>query len=242
MEGSEPFYVQGGSVGCLLIHGFTGTPYEMRGLGNRLAAAGYTVLGPRLAHHGTNAADMNRSRWWDWYYSALDGWHLLNGVCDQVFVIGLSMGGLTALLLAANNPVAGVVVMSTPGIYRDQRRMRLARYLWRLKPLLGKPERETAAESWPSYRLYPVRAAGELLVYIDAMVEALPAVTTPVLMMHAVGDAAVRPENLDYIYENIGSVVKQKVWIERGGHVMTEDVDKERVYQEVIDFLTKTAA
>ncbi len=214
----------------------------MRGLGRRLAAAGYTVLGPRLAHHGTNAADMNRSRWWDWYYSALDGWHLLNGVCDQVFVIGLSMGGLTALLLAANNPVAGVVVMSTPGIYRDQRRMRLARYLWRLKPLLGKPEAETADESWPSYRLYPVRAAGELLAYIDAMVEALPGVTAPALLMHAVGDAAVRPENLDYIYENIGSVVKRKVWIERGGHVMTEDIDKERVYQEVIDFLTKTAA
>ena len=96
LKGGEPFFGLGdgtnGSVGCLLIHGFTGTPFEMRGLGEWLAGEGYTVLGPRLTHHGTTAADMNRSRWWDWYYSALDGWHLLNQICDEVVVVGLSMG------------------------------------------------------------------------------------------------------------------------------------------------------
>lgn len=243
MEGSEPFFLPGGPVGCLLIHGFTGTPYEMRGLGRRLADEGYTVLGARLAHHGTSAADMNRSRWWDWYYSALDGWHLLNGACREVFVIGLSMGGVTALLLAANNPVAGVVAMSTPGIYREkQKDLRIARYLWRLRPLVNKAKSESEDESWPSYKKHPVRAAGELGRYLKALRNSLPDVTAPALLMHAVGDVSVLPENLDYIYDRIGSVDKRKIWIERGGHVMTEDIDKEKVYQEVIDFLRKTAA
>jgi carboxylesterase len=240
LEGSEPFFRPGGPVGCLLIHGFTGTPYEMRGLGDCLASQGYTVLAPRLAHHGTNAADMNRSRWWDWYNSTLDGWHLLNCICDQVFVIGLSMGGLTALMLAANQPVAGVVAMSTPGAFHaKQRQLLAARYFWWLRPLLNKPKND---EDWPSYNQYPVRAAGELRVYLGELHKALPKVNAPALLMHATGDTAVSMENLAYIYDRIGSPLKKKVLIERGGHVMTEDVDKNRVYHEVIDFLVSMAA
>src|SRR5437764_946463 len=48
----QPFRIRGGTRGCLLIHGFAGTPPEMRGLGEYLAAAGYDVMGPLLAGHG----------------------------------------------------------------------------------------------------------------------------------------------------------------------------------------------
>ncbi|MFZ0544276.1 MAG: alpha/beta fold hydrolase [Candidatus Promineifilaceae bacterium] len=243
ISGGEPFFMPGGRTGCLLIHGFTGTPYEMRGLGTRLAEHGYSVLGTRLAHHGTNAADMNRSRWWDWYYSALDGWHLLRGICDQVFVIGHSMGGVTALMLAANNPVAGVVAMSTPAAYRNKdRQMRISRVVWPVLPLVKKPRVDDKEESWPSYEDHPVRAVGELLTYIEAMIPMLPSVTAPALLMHAVGDPTVPVANLNFIYDKISSTTKQMVRVERGGHVMTEDIDKEKVYQKVIDFLIDTGA
>ena len=49
MPGAEPFYFSGDRTGCLLIHGFTGTPNEMRWLGTQLSTAGHTVLGVRLA-------------------------------------------------------------------------------------------------------------------------------------------------------------------------------------------------
>jgi carboxylesterase len=241
MEGSEPFFKPGGPVGCLLIHGFTGTPYEMRGLGDFLADKGYCVYGPRLAHHGTSAADMTRSRWWDWYFAALDGWHLLRANCEQVFVIGLSMGGLTALLLAAKNPVAGVVTMSAPAVYmKNEWQFIAARYLWWLRPLWKKSPGERSLT--PSYREIPVRAAGELLIYRKELDAALPSVTAPALLMHAVHDKDVPFENLNYIYDKIGSSCKKKIRIEQGGHVLTEDADKEKVYQEVIDFLAEMAA
>src|SRR3990172_3152864 len=102
---TEPFFFRGGPVGCLLIHGFTSTPKEMRWLGEYLAGQGHTVYGVRLAHHATQPADMNRSRWHDWFYSAVDGWHILRDQCERVFPIGLSMGGVTALKLAAEYPV-----------------------------------------------------------------------------------------------------------------------------------------
>jgi carboxylesterase len=246
IKGSEPFFMPGsganGRVGCLLIHGFTGTPFEMLGLGEALAAEGYTVLGPRLAHHGTSAADMNRSRWWDWYYAALDGYHLLQAMCDQVAVIGLSMGGVIALTLAANNPVVGVVGMSTPAIYMEnETRMKLARLFWWLKPLLGKPAEEKDG-GWPSYKQYPVRAAGELMVYRRQLAHVLPLVTAPALLIHAADDKTVPSENLAYIYEQINSAEKNRIIFETGGHVITEGAAKQRVYQEVIAFLNRLGA
>ncbi len=67
-----------------------------RALGEHLATQGYTVFGPRLTHHGTAPAELNRSRWWDWYFSALDGWHILNALCKKIAAVGLSMGGAMA--------------------------------------------------------------------------------------------------------------------------------------------------
>ena len=83
-SGAEPFFFRRGPQACLLIHGFTGTPYDMLRLGRYLADQGYTVMGPRLAHHATHPNDMKRSHWHDWYLSALDGWHMLRSECEQV--------------------------------------------------------------------------------------------------------------------------------------------------------------
>ena len=99
---AEPFFLPGDDTGCLLVHGFTGTPKEMRWLGEYLNAAGRSVLGVRLAGHATSLDDMARTRWQDWLASVEDGIGLLSGVTKRIFVLGLSMGmciisGLVAL-------------------------------------------------------------------------------------------------------------------------------------------------
>jgi carboxylesterase len=73
---AEPFFFQGNKIGCLLIHGFTGAPKEMRWLGEYLANQGYTVLGVRLAGHATRPEDMRRMNWEDWAVSVEDGYYL----------------------------------------------------------------------------------------------------------------------------------------------------------------------
>jgi len=54
----NPFFFEGGEVGCLLVHGFSGSPPEMQPMGDYLAGKGLTVLGVRLAGHGTSPEDM----------------------------------------------------------------------------------------------------------------------------------------------------------------------------------------
>ena len=100
------YYVAGGRVGVLLIHGLAGTPAEMRYVANGMARAGYTVYCLQLAGHCGSAADIKRTTWQDWYRSAEQALLELRRECDTVIVGGLSTGAVLALLLAARHPEA----------------------------------------------------------------------------------------------------------------------------------------
>lgn len=110
----EPFYFPGNRVGCLLIHGFSGSPSEMRYMGERLARAGWTVLGILLSGHGTTPEQMAKTCWEDWVRDAEAGVRKLRESCDAVIGIGLSMGGLLALHLATLSLIDGIVTMNAP--------------------------------------------------------------------------------------------------------------------------------
>jgi carboxylesterase len=94
----------------------------------------------------------------------------------------------------------------------------------------------------PSYTHYPVRGIAELGQYLQIVDQTLPTITAPALLLHARNDEDVPPTNLEYIYNKIGASNKSKLWIERGGHLMTADLDKDKVFQEIILFLEKIAA
>src|SRR6476469_3635383 len=88
-------------VACLLIHGFTGSPPEMRWLGTYLAERGVHVNGVRLAGHGTRPEELNDLTWRDWLRSASEGLEKLKRNGRKVVIIGFSMGGLLGMQLCA---------------------------------------------------------------------------------------------------------------------------------------------
>jgi len=95
-ERARGFAIDGGPAGCLLLHGFTGTPSEMRPLGQRLAARGYTVCAPLLPGHGTRVDELARTTWEEWFSAALESWSELGKQASERVVAGLSMGALLA--------------------------------------------------------------------------------------------------------------------------------------------------
>src|SRR5206468_213430 len=109
LAGSRP-------LGCLLIHGFTATPDEMRPLGEALAARGFPVRAVRLAGHGTEVADLAGTRWTDWFASVAEGAERLRRDVPVLAVAGMSLGALLALHLAATRPaeVSALVLCGTP--------------------------------------------------------------------------------------------------------------------------------
>jgi len=98
------FHLPGGRCGVLLIHGLTGTPTEMRFVGNGLNRAGFSVLGMQLAGHCGDSADLLATGWSDWYESVASAAARFAGEVDHLFVAGLSMGSVLALQLAIEQP------------------------------------------------------------------------------------------------------------------------------------------
>src|SRR3954451_8659309 len=111
---AEPFSHDGGPVGAVLCHGLTGIPGSMRPWAEGLAGAGLTVRVPRLPGHGTRWQDANKVTWQDWYDELERAFDDVRSRCEQIFVLGLSMGGTLALRLAQQRgaDVTGVVVVN----------------------------------------------------------------------------------------------------------------------------------
>jgi carboxylesterase len=249
---AEPFFFPGkpGQPGCLLIHGFTGTPKEMRSMGEYLNRGGYPCLGIRLGGHATQPEAMIRSRYTDWIASVEDGYHLLCGVTDRIYLIGLSMGGVLALLMSARLDVAGVVAMDT--LYRLPYRhptwlIKLISQFMRFQP----KSKEVPGSSWfdkdayagqISYPENPVRSGAELKLLATEMRAALPEVHMPVLLIHSKDDTYVKLENMEQIYADLGTSDKTRLYITGSGHVVTRDAAREQVFEAAAAFIRRVEA
>jgi carboxylesterase len=97
----------------LLLHGFTGSPYEQHLLAQHLHGQGYHCAVPLLAGHHDSLAALAATRWPDWLSSADAALHelwrkvLAEAGAVRLGVVGLSMGGLLALELARRYPPSG---------------------------------------------------------------------------------------------------------------------------------------
>jgi carboxylesterase len=240
---AEPFFFPGNHIGCLLIHGYTGAPKEMRWMGEYLGNLGYTVLGVRLAGHATQPEDMSRMRWQDWVTSVEDGYYMLKGWVDQVFVVGLSMGGILSLLFASQHPVSGVVAMSTPYALPDDPRLPFIRIISVFIPNVKQGpsdwQNPEAAKDHVCYPYFPTRAVIQLRDLLSEMRSALPMVRVPVLLIHSKQDTGVVPHNAEQILAALGSQDKQLFWVENSGHVIPREPDRYLAFKTTNEFIQR---
>ncbi|HSB65383.1 MAG TPA: alpha/beta fold hydrolase [Anaerolineales bacterium] len=238
---AEPFYFPGNNIGCLLIHGFTGAPKEMRWMGEYLRNLGYTVLGIRLAGHATQTEDMYRVTWRDWVASVEDGYCLLKGCVDKIFIIGLSMGGILSLLFASQNPVTGVVAMSTPFALPDDPRLPFIRIFAKLMPKMKKGPADwhnlAAASDHVDYPYIPTPAIIQLRDLLAEMRSGLPSLKVPALIIHSKQDRGVSPHNAEQIIAALGSQDKQILWVENSGHVIPREPDRQIAFEATHEFI-----
>jgi carboxylesterase len=250
---AEPFFFLGdlSKPACLLIHGFTGAPKEMRWMGESLHQRGYTCLGVRLAGHATRTEDMVRSRWTDWTASVEDGYHLLHGMSDNIFLIGLSMGGVLALLMSTRLDVKGVVAMATPSrLPKDYPVwfLRLNSLFVKYRPKTDEEPGsgwfdKTAYRDHVSYPQNPIRSAAELKKLILAMCTSLPEVKVPVLLMHSKDETYISPESMERIYTGLTNASdRTKLYITGSGHVLTRDASREQVFKSAAEFIQRISS
>jgi carboxylesterase len=245
MPKAEPFFFPGGPVGCILVHGFTASPQEMRGLGEYLAGQGYSVMGVRLAGHSTEVQDLPRMRWWDWLASVSDAYNLLRNLTDQIFVIGLSLGGILSLTFAARYPVDGVVAMAAPHHLPNDPRLHFVRLIALLHPYHPKGTPmwfdQDALKQRVAYNADPLICFVQIQQLLAEMRSGLPEISAPALLIYSKNDPAVTVQegHMDAIYAELGSQQKERLWVEKSGHILTCDQERPVVWQAIANFLTQ---
>ena len=236
----QPFAFDRGPIGCVLLHGLTAAPKEMRPLGDYLAARDYTVRGVRYAGHGTSPQDLAQTIWRDWVSSATTAIVELRRRCTQVWAIGLSLGGLISLYLAEQHAVDGVCAIA-PAIFPPDRRMAMARFLTPFLPYTRKDPADLhdpiALAEHADYDLFPTRAIAQLYDLMKRTRRHLHQIDGPLLLIFARHDQVIALNSLDYLRARVCSAQQDHLILERGGHIVTEDYDKEIAFEAIERFL-----
>jgi carboxylesterase len=244
---ADPFdFVGDGTVGVVCVHGFTGTPYEMRYLGERLAHAGFTVHGLRLPGHGTRVQDLDQTKWSDWAAAVEATYVRLRSSCSQVAVVGQSLGGLLALHLASKRTdVAAVASLAAP-LWLEGLSARVAQWaadgmLRRIRAIpkfYGSDVRDkrTKAEN-PCYKAIPTRALAELAAFMRVVDGELDKIQQPVLVLHGEHDHTAPVACATRIATKTRAA-RLRI-LPRSYHLIAADVERDIVAAEVIDFLNR---
>ncbi len=228
-------------VGALILHGFTSHVACVADLRHPAEQLGMPYRVPVLRGHGTKWQDLNGVKRQDWYEDAENALLDLLTECEKVIIVGLSMGGLVALDLAAHHKehVAGLVTVAAALKFADP--------FAGLTPLLA-----AVVPSWPSpkayhdksleaqrnqnYPKFPPKAFLELYEYAQEMENRLSFVRCPTLVLHSRVDQVVHPKAADVIYEKIQAKDKRLVWFEKSGHEMLLDMEAPQVTETIVDF------
>ncbi|NEY72764.1 alpha/beta hydrolase [Bacillus mesophilus] len=238
LKGAEPFYFEGNRVGILVSHGFTGSTQSMRPLGEAYAAAGYTVCGPRLKGHGTHYEDMEQTTFQDWVDSIEEGYYWLKERCDTIFMTGLSMGGTLTLYMAAKYPEILSIMLINAAIDIPAMDPVIELEGVRFLDAIGSDIKKPGVNEL-SYDKTPVQSVKELLTFINEVKQKLMDITCPALILVSDEDHVVPPDNAKYIYDRIGSEVKEIQHLKDSYHVATLDYDQEIIINNTLDFIKK---
>ncbi|MHB8827179.1 MAG: alpha/beta hydrolase [Acidimicrobiales bacterium] len=244
LPGAEPFSSSGGSLGVLVLHGFTGSPASMRPLAEAIAAAGYSVELPLLPGHGTSIEDMKTTTWQDWTGAALAAYDDLAARSTRVGVVGLSMGGGLTAHVAQHREVAGCVYINplvkpvAPELYAGLVEL-LAAGVEEFESIGEDIKKEGVSEA--AYPATPLVCAKSLFDGVAALHEGLPSISAPGLLLQSREDHVVTSDNGDALVELVSGPL-ERIWLEDSYHVATLDHDRPLVESATLSFLARTLA
>jgi len=238
LEGAEPFSGGSGTIGVLLIHGFTGSPRSMRPWADDLVSRGYRVELPLLPGHGTRWEDMDHVEWTDWYSTVERAYDALAAETDKVFVGALSMGGSLALELGAHRPVAGLILVN-PSVTTNDKRFLVLPLLSRVMrsiPAIGNDIAQPGGDEG-AYDRTPLKGVVQLTKLWRTVQGDLGKVTAPVMLFRSRTDHVVDPSSAKIIIRDIGSHDVREVMLKRSYHVATLDYDAQEIFTGCAGFI-----
>ncbi|MCC8194452.1 MAG: alpha/beta fold hydrolase [Deltaproteobacteria bacterium] len=206
-------------TGCLLVHGYGGSTFEMEGIAAALERAGFASRMVALPGHGEGYANFGDYGFPHWLAHAEKEYRAMAEHYERVLLVGFSMGGTISLNLASRYPVAGIVTLSAPvftlGLWPwPMANLKLYGRIAVLefRRLLGLHKHHHGGETsrdiapWKGYR-GPVhfRQLAGMHKGCKTLRALLPGVIAPILIIQDARDGLVYPDNAWAIARRVSS-------------------------------------
>ncbi|MBA3469739.1 MAG: alpha/beta fold hydrolase [Herpetosiphonaceae bacterium] len=245
-------------IGVLLLHGFSGDPQELLPLGAGLAAAGFSVQIPVLPGHGGVPHDLADHSWPDWLAAARTALAAMRRQHRRIIVGGFSMGGALACLLAAEQPLDGLMLLAVPTELAPAWAMPLLPLLKHVLPAFRPLAKADFSDQQVRAQILqfdpevdvddpavqtllrqhirmPVAALGELVALLRAARKVIPAITTPTLIMHGTQDETAHARSAVELARRLAGPV-ELAWWEGVGHMLLAAEQRAAIVARAVDF------
>jgi carboxylesterase len=243
ITGAEPFFYKKGKVGCLLCHGYTGTPDEVHNIGKYLAEKGITSIAPLLPGHGTTVKDLIGKTTDDWYNEYCYAFNWLKEYCDEFFVLGHSLGGALTIRFAIENHVSGIITLATPTKLQFIQGIMLAIAAPIFKNVVYKKNKNEKQDqvkySILCYDGYPIGPANTLRKLLKNNKSKLASINDPILILQGSLDDKWLRKSAKIIYDRVSSKDKELVFLEKSSHSLTHESEKEKINELIYEFIRK---
>ncbi|MFA6197769.1 MAG: alpha/beta fold hydrolase [Patescibacteria group bacterium] len=224
---------------ALLVHGLTGSTYDVSGLGEHLASLGYRVRGVLLPGHGTKPSDLNKVGRSDWLNAVEDQW---SGMAGVKHFVGLSLGGIIGAYLTATKKIAPntLTIISAPVYYPKSWMHRwVIPWLYAVKKYSKKywikPEQFEWYSQRGKYVVIPLRGSLEAYHLAEETRPVLGRISAPTLIVHSRHDPVVAARSVDAMSKKI--VHSQICWSDEPEHRLLGSERSQALYQRIAEFV-----
>lgn len=254
---AKPFFYQKGDRAVLLLHGFTGTPQDLKKLGIFLSEQGYSCYAPIYSGHGLGAEAILNASPQQWWQDAQDALAYLQAEgYFEVAIIGHSMGGIFTMMLAElwsahneiHNPqcnnlqIKGIVTLCSPVQRRpaDELNQRLFSYARQYKQLQQKDPDQINYEI-QHLACDNLQSLNQVSNFSEQAGEQLNRIEMPVFVVQGELDGESYKNSAIKIFSGVSTRKKYLKRYPQSGHLIMYGPEKEEMQQDILRFLNSLA-
>jgi len=219
-------------VGCLIIHGFAGNLEEIEPLNKYLLSKGFMTLCPKLEGHTGRKKDLAKTNYSQWIKSAEEGLLKLKTQCEEVILIGFSMGGLIAMNLALKHRISALITLSTPIYYWDIKRVMLNI----VDDFSNMSFANSKSYIRSAFRI-PFTAMINFKLFLSRTKPMVNELNCPLFVAQGLIDDTVNYKSADYIYTKAASKIREVRYYDNSKHIICCGEDKEKLFKDISLFI-----
>lgn len=207
----------------LLCHTLAGDPSDMKGLAKRLNKAGYTVSCPLYPGHGGSFEEMVATEIPDWYQALAEEFDRLHETFEDIYVVGMSIGGTFAVKLAQDKDVKAIATVNAPVIGFDL-----------YTDLFQYSRTQTDKEKMQRYR-------DHRYVYFHFVTEVgqivnLKKISCPVFVLQGSMDQARYKTSSMMLMDYVSSTITQRKDYAQSRHLLLLEGDRKEAIKDILAF------